>query len=172
MKVAVEPDGVQVDLRHIGGGPVKLYARIPCPPELEIRVEYAGWMRMDTVGEPLPIELSPEEPLFSLWGRALARQDSWPLTLPEGTFAQLRLGGLALEVAVDDPALAQLDQLAAALGRLLAVPSELRLLEPGERPRPARAVGPVVVHLGSGPERDRKLGSVLSLAEEFALAGP
>ena len=166
MRLSLEPDGVQVDLRHLSGPPTSVRVVIPSPPELEMRIEYADWMRLDTVGEPIEIQLAPGDDTHTLWGRALPLRVTWPAELPRELSRKLSTGGIAVEIGPDDPERARLAELTDALGRVLAIPTRLRVT--GE-PLDASGPGRVVVRLHEGPVRERKLRALLDATERFVL---
>ncbi|MFT5155220.1 MAG: hypothetical protein ACI841_005231 [Planctomycetota bacterium] len=110
LKMTVESTGVQLDLTHISGAAATIEVLLPEPAGFDIRVEYVDWMRQDDRHAPRLVELLPGTETISIFGRVLDR----PLTRPafsRGTLpAQLKLGGLVLELepgseAADTPML-------------------------------------------------------------------
>jgi len=169
LRVRLETGGVQVDVEHLGGGPARLFVLLPEPEGFEIRVEYNDWMVQDTLRQPLEVRLEPDAPPVSLWGRFLER----PPLLPRGPAgrlpAQLALGGLALEVAAEDPDRALLDAAAAQLERLLGI--AVRVHAAGESASEDADAGwsGTRVRLSAGAERAALLRGIASAAEAYLL---
>jgi hypothetical protein len=167
MRVAVEPDGVQVDLTHVSGEPVTLWVELPQPPDFGIQVEYLDWFRRDTVREPVELSLSAEDPAHYLFGRLKPNALTWSETLPEELSPRLLRHGLRLTADADDPRLEELRGFAAGLALIAGCPTEVLLPETGEVPEPWPGI---TLRLHQGDQRQRKLMGLVSLAERFALA--
>lgn len=159
VRVAIEPEGVQVDLEHVSGGAARLAVKLPEPEGFEIRVEYVDWLRQDALGLPLEVVVKPGDEPHSLYGRVLPRRPAWPTAAPEHVPAAIEEGGLALLVDdADDPERERLDAVARALGHGCRLVSE-------------RPDAGVTIHLPPpGPERDRKLAWLASCVESALLA--
>jgi len=159
MRIAIEPEGVQVDLEHVAGGTARLAVRLPEPEGLELRVTYVDWLRQDDVGLPLEVVVRPGDEPHSLYGRFLGRDLAWPTGTLERAPAAIRVGGLALVVDSDEPEHERLAGVCRALEdygcRVTAHP-----------PRSG-----VVFHVPPpGPERERKLAWLASACEALVLS--
>lgn len=157
MRVAMEPEGIQIDFDHVSGEAATVRVQLPEPVGFQIRVEYVDWLRQDELGLPLEVTIAPGDETHSLYGRVLGRTPEWPTRTPEHVPAAIEDGGLSLVVDDDEPELERLQAVAAALGHGCQVVT---------RP-PQRGV---VIHLPPpGPTRDRKLAWLASSSEAFRL---
>lgn len=162
--VALESDGVQVDVTHVGGGAAKLYVLLPELPDFEIYVQYDDWVRQDAVGVPLEIELAPGDETHSLFGRFQPRRITWPTELPTRPSHELSHDGLVLRLDADDPRFALVSAASEGLARLIEAPCRV---ETGRTPE-----GPGVSVELADDSSGRKWSSILSLVERWALAHP
>ncbi|MCK6444971.1 MAG: hypothetical protein L6Q99_01130 [Planctomycetes bacterium] len=162
--VALESDGIQVDVTHKSGGQAKFFVCLPELPDFAIFVQYDDWVRQDTVGVPLEITVAPGDETHSLFGRFEPRRIAWPTELPTRASHALAKDGLVLRLASDDPRLARAAAASVGLARLLDAPCRVET-EPEPR------VPGVRIELADDPS-GRKWGSILSLAERWALAHP
>jgi hypothetical protein len=169
LRVAVEADGVQVDLRPLAGPAVRLRVLLPLPLGHVRDIEYVDWDRQETLGVPHELELLPEAEKLSLWGRFLPA----PLALPTlsastrklGLPAGLRAGGLWL---VD--ARAQEDPLLTALAEGLRELLELDVRLLNHVPTPEESWTGTVVRIPAGEERAAFLALLCSAVEAYVLA--
>jgi hypothetical protein len=178
-ELAVQGDGVQVDLVHRSGPLVRVSVLLPAPRGVEIALTYADWEKLPDPKAWIEVELSAEEPEHTLWGRFLPREDRWPMPLPAETAGTAMRAPLA--IAPGAPGAdgsgpdgdGRLPRFAEALAELFDRPC---LWPYSPRARPSVQDGgplePIVIHLGSGPDPERKLIAMLSLAELHALEGP
>lgn len=186
MKLILERDGVQVDLRHLAGEAVTLRVVLPLPPGEEIGVTYRNWTRLLDPAAPIEVRLAPaaapppppidpdaeeaEEPedfsTAELWGRFRRREGAWPSRLPATRPAPLELGGIAILAPPGAPA--YLDHVADALAALLDTTCTLHR---GFTVPPSGPLTPLVLRLDTPDAGERKLAALLSLAERFALKG-
>jgi hypothetical protein len=169
--MALDPTGVEIDLQHLSGPPVRLFVRMPSPADFEISVEYIDWQRQETHGEPLEVNLVPGAEPVVLWGRFEERMVDLPGVRPGPLPAQVREGGLWLVVgegssqgARTDPLLDEFARLASGLlgvgvrvaelapdastswtGTILHVPRE------GRAAWLARLAGAIEIHLLGDP---------------------
>ncbi|MBI5432410.1 MAG: hypothetical protein HZA52_06250, partial [Planctomycetes bacterium] len=172
LTVALESDGVQVDVAHLGGGPAKLRVLLPELPDFEIYVQYDDWVRQDGVGSALEIELAPGDEPHSLFGRFQPRRVAWPTELPTRASHALANDGLVIALSADDPRLALVRAASDGLARLIEAPCRVEALarDSGSLDR-ARLGASVRIDL-SDDASGRKWSSILSLAERWALAHP
>ena len=171
LRVVVEGDGIQVDLRHRSGPAVEVRVAPPVPPGVEIGLLYADWMRLDDPLAPVPFTLSTEEPEHTVWGRFRPRSERWPAPLAPRDFQVRRGRGVVVEVAnlaveSDEPFYQRLSQ---ALGELFGVPSQLQ--RRGTHSVEETFFEPTVLRLEGSAAGERKLLAMLSLIENYALAG-
>jgi hypothetical protein len=167
LELALQGDGVQVDLVHCAGPAVSVSVLLPCPRGVEIALTYADWEKLADPRAPIRVQLSAEAPEHTLWGRFLPRVDRWPMPLavdatPEGPRAPL-----ALATGEDPAADGRLPRFAEALAELFDRPC----LWPYD---PAQAQGPlepIVIHLGTGKDPERRFAAMISLVETHALGG-
>jgi hypothetical protein len=157
LRVAIEPEGVQVDVVHVAGGAARLSVRLPEPDGFEIRVAYVDWLRQDEVGVPLALEVRPGDDTHSVYGRCLPRAPAWPTGAAEHVPAAIEREGLWLVTQAGDPDLERLEAVSQALGRV-----DGGVVQGG---LPARGVA---FHVPPpGPERERKLTWLASAYEAF-----
>ncbi|MEW6072584.1 MAG: hypothetical protein AB1726_08340 [Planctomycetota bacterium] len=166
MRLVLERDGVQVDLHHLAGPPVRLSVLLPVPPREEIAVTYQDWLRQEGGAGPLKVTLGPAEAMHELWGRFQSRPAPWPGRLPSEAPAQVALAGLELAVPAAELASPFLVHFARALGAVLGVPCGLVA---AGAPPPEGTLAPLAIHLPADRERERKIAGMISLAEGFAL---
>lgn len=173
MRVALEVDGVQVDLKHVGGGAVALWVTLPEPVDFEIQVEYLDWMRRDERGLPIEVRVDADDPEAYVFGRFLPRRLPWSETLPDGGNAQLERHGIELVLAPGTGTSARLAGFAAALRRLFGWEARVRELDRAVAPEPWPGIA---LHFGRGgpggpgAELEHKFTGLVSLVERYALA--
>jgi hypothetical protein len=161
MRVAIEPEGVQIDLEHVSGGSARLVVQLPEPEGLELRVAYIDWMRQDELGPPLEVVVAPGDEPHSLYGRFLGRELEWPTGALERVPAAIDVGGLSLIAADDDPEHARLAAVCGALARY------------GCRVTPTPPLSGIAFHVPPpGPARERKLAWLVSAYESITLSAP
>ncbi len=167
-ELAVQGDGIQVDLVHLAGPCTRVRLVLPVPRGVDIALTYEDWEKLADPRAPVLVELSAEDPEHTVWGRFQPRRDRWPMTLPgEDARAVRARAPLALAVPEEDgdPRLARF---AEALAELFDRPC-LHPYEPSLET--AGPFEPIVLHLGAGFDPDRKLTAMISLSEIHALAG-
>lgn len=166
LSVAVEAEGVQIDISHLSGGAARLAVRIPEPSEYAIAQEYVDWYRQDTTRIAHEIEVRPGDPTHTIYGRFEPRGVRFTTELPKELHAQLASGTLWI-VAGDPPserALAQ--EIAASLERG-PLKMRARVLGPRETAPEGEWSG-VRFDLSDARERPRKLAWLASSVEAFA----
>ncbi len=164
LRLALEGDGVQIDVTHVSGGPCRLQLVIPEPQGFEIRVEYVDWDRRETVGEPHELEINPGDEPHKLWGRFLRFSQPWPQKLPSTLPAQAAEAGLVLVDSPSGASVALLDGFAEALHTALGIPTQVTV------DRGSVAISgpaPVRLHLGVDGERLEKIAAIQSLVEQY-----
>ncbi len=125
--LALEPSGLEIDVEHLSGPPVRLFVRMPAPPGFAITIEYVDWIRQETHGEPLEVNLVPGGEPIALWGRFEEQSEDLPAIRPGPLPAQVREGGLWLVLGEKDSRDAALEEFARLSAELLAV--EVRIVE-------------------------------------------
>jgi len=171
LAVVIEADGVQVDVTHLEGPPVRVRVRPPVPPGVEIGLLYADWERCDEPHAPVTLELSQSEEgqKRAVWGRFQPREERWPAPEPAADLPRLRA---PIVIVGPDEAAPRLARFCESLEELFGLPCSLRSSATADTPT---FFEPTRMHLGTqeSPERDseRKLRAMISLAERWALAG-
>ena len=179
-RIALEVDGVQVDVVHVSGEPVTLQVTLPEPIDFEIRVEYLNWLRRDEVRTPIEVRVCADDPKAFCFGRFVPRRLPWGETLPDGSSARLERHGVQLRLppgaeipalessAAPDTGLAgRLEGFAGALRSLFGWSAEVLAPDPGQPPAPWPGI---VLEVGPGPALERKFTGLVSLVEHYALA--
>ncbi len=165
MRVSVENEGVQIDLDHVEGPPVKVAVRFPEDPEFGFSDEYVDWYRQDQRGVPHEVALKPKDDTHTLYARFEPRKPDWPTKEPDLVPAQLENGSILLlsGTAPEERALAD------------AVAAFLRDGPLGIQARRAesRAAAPepfgVAIDLTNDADRARKLAWLAGTVERRAL---
>ena len=165
VRVSVEAEGVQVDVRHRSGPATRLALRIPRSPDYDFGDEYVDWYRQETKGVPHVIEVKPGEEEHTLYGRFDARRDVPAASVPTRLPPSLARGGLWLVVANDDPDRELLAAAAAAIGRT-GLGFECGLRSPGA---PSSGIAGTSVDLSNREERAARLAWLVSAIEHYAL---
>jgi hypothetical protein len=97
MKISVEVEGVQIDVVHRSGGPVKLSIAIPRDTRFGFSDEYVDWYRAEVKGVPHELAIAPGDDEHTLYARFEPRAPEWPTQIPESVPAQIRSGGLRID---------------------------------------------------------------------------
>jgi hypothetical protein len=167
LKVAVEAEGVQVDVTHRSGGAARFSLRIPEPADFAIAQEYVDWYRQDALRVAHSIEVKPGDPTHTFYGRFEAHSVRFTAQLPTQLNAQLQTGTLWI-LSGEEPG-------ERALAREIAESLEkgplkiaARALGASEQPADAEWTG-VRLDLRDATERQRKLAWLASSVEHFAL---
>ncbi len=166
LRVSVDRDGLEVNLRHLAGGRARVRVLAPLPRGIDPGLVFADWEKLAGHEGPVEFTLDAEQPEHSLWLTFHPAEERWPsprLELLARPSAGREL--VLTSPGADEPVLARF---AEALGELLQVPASLR----AEGFRPASALEPIVLRFGPGPRSERKLLEYLGLAEAFALRAP
>jgi len=173
----LEYDGLQVDIEHLSGEPTMFWLQLPEPPDFEIGVQYLDWVREAEVGVPIQVELDAARPVRHLFGRYRPRSIDWPSLAPDTFGARFQRHGLRLVIGAGDPWEARLSGLAQGFELLLGCEVELLVEGVADAGAGTSSGAPpetwpgVTLHLVEGPSRSRKLMTMISLCERFALAG-
>jgi hypothetical protein len=167
VSVAVEVEGVQIDITHRSGGAARLSVRIPEPAEFAIAQEYVDWYRQDQTRIAHALEVRPGDPTHTIYGRFEPHGVRFTAELPETLNAQLSSGTLWILAGGEPSERALAGEIAESLAKgPLRIAA--RVLAPGESPPPAEWTG-VRVDLSEARERSRKLAWLASSVEAFAL---
>jgi hypothetical protein len=166
LKVSVEIEGVQIDVRHLSGGPVKLAVAIPRDPRFDFSDEYVDWYRAEVKGVAHELSIQPGDAEHTLYARFEPRAPEWPTLLPEGVPAQIVTGGLRFVLPADADDRDRLRGVAASLaGGPLRIPVSW-----GDE-TPADFLG-VTIDLTDPAIRPRKLAWIAAAVERRSLARP
>jgi hypothetical protein len=115
LRVALEAEGVQIDVGHVEGGAARVRIAIPRPEEFEVAHEYVDWYRQDSKGVPHELALQPGDDPHTLYGRFEPRRPRWPTRVPARLPAQLEAGCLWLEIGDGDPDRGRFEKIAQCL---------------------------------------------------------
>lgn len=164
LAVSVDRDGLEVSVRHLSGGPVRLFVRAPLPRGLEPGLLFADWEKLPGHVGPVEFRLDAEANEHSLWQTFQPPEARWPSPALE-TLPALAPGREIWLVSPrgDEP---HLRRCAEALGELLG--NVARACAAGSRPAPG--LEPLVLRFDPGPASERMLVDVIGLAEAFALS--
>lgn len=166
LRVALEPEGVQVDLEHRGGGPTRLRVRVPRDPRLEPLALLVDWEERERLDEEVLLELGPESARHTLWLRCVARPPLGPSALPEQVPAGLALGGIVLASMAQPPS--PLLAAARALGERTGLFCRVSEVHDAPTP-PAPAPAGLLVLLRPGDAGQRELAHLVHLVEAWTL---
>lgn len=166
LQVAVEGEGVQVELAHESGGAARVRIVIPRAEEYGVSAEYVDWLKQETLGAPLEVTLAPGEEPHVLFARFEPRDPRWPTSLPADLPASIGEHGLVLVGPADEP------RNAAERGTLARIAAELSQPSLGLvcrlRGVNETAAGGVAVDLCDPAGRAEKLAWLVSAIERFA----
>ncbi len=118
LRVAVEPEGVQIDVEHISGGPARIAVKLPTEPGFALANEYVDWFQVEQRGVAHVVEIRPGDEEHTLYGRFEASEEVPRFALPTAAPATVALGGIAI---LPEPGTAGRAR-AEALARALAGP--------------------------------------------------
>ncbi|MSR60993.1 MAG: hypothetical protein EXS08_00910 [Planctomycetes bacterium] len=175
LSVSVDRDGIEVELRHLGGGAARFGVLAPLPQGVERGLLFADWNKLPEHQGPVPFELAaasaeadegaPNPSEHSLWLTFHPPQERWPAPSAE----MLRAPPNGREILLLSPRgdEAHLRLFAEALGELLGTRTRLA----AEGFAPASGLEPLVLHLAPGASGERKLVELFGLCEALLL-GP
>jgi hypothetical protein len=167
MRVAVEYDGITVELAHVSGAGCKLAVVLPCEQGYQLANEYVDWYVQETHGAPLLLELKPGEEPHTLYGRIEPPPIRAPERVPEKMPALAAREGLVLELFPADPEEPLVRGIAASF-RAAPLALEARVWLRGGKERPAG----LRIDLTQPGERARALAQLGGAIERFVLAAP
>jgi hypothetical protein len=181
IELALEFDGVQIDVTHVAGGACRVALVLPTMPQFAFAQYYADWEERTLEPDaPLEFAIQPGDERHTLWGRFEARPNPWPTRVPERMPAALERNGIAILCGRDDPRAAELAQFASALARLTCAQVALRtatdaaLADADAGAWGASAGLAIDLRAGdaaSAATRDLKWLALVSLAERWRLDG-
>lgn len=168
LKVSVEAEGVQVDVRHLAGESAKLLILIPASPDYDYADEYVDWYRMDVKREPHAIEVKPGEAEHTIYGRFEPRTHVEHVRVPRTLPGSVREGGVWFTIHEGDAERALVARIAETLEkRSFGFHAGVR----APHAAPKRWSG-VTFALEDAATRAEKLAWLASAIEEFVLAPP
>jgi hypothetical protein len=163
VRVAVVPDGVQVDLEHVGGGAARVLVVLPEPLDFELASAYVDWEKQPRAGAEHAVVLTAEKPSITVYGPCRPIRVDWPSTLPLELDARVREHGFACALRPGDELAPRIAGFAAALERITGQPVRVAVSATGD-------AGPeLTLHLAASPGRERKLRGLTEAAAHFAL---
>lgn len=168
LKISVEVEGVQIDVLHLSGGPVRLSIAIPKDPRFDFSDEYVDWYRAEVKGVAHALSIQPGDEEHTLYARFEPRAPEWPTLLPDDVPAQIASGGLRIEARAGGADLGLLRAVAESLAAgPLHLPAVLR-----EPESPPEAFTGVTIDLSDPTIRPRKLAWIAGAVERRCLARP
>jgi hypothetical protein len=170
MSVALEPEGVEIDVEHRGGGAAKLSIVIPAPSDWDIGNEYVDWVVQPTHHAPLEIAIDASDPTRTLYGRFKPRELAHPTRVPDAAPAQIENGTLWLVIAPDSADAALYEGIAKSLGRLGLHLACAVSTSPVPHAVDAEHPCATFVDLRAPDTRDEKLAWIVSAIEHVLLA--
>jgi hypothetical protein len=159
--VAVQYDGVQVDVEYKGGASSSVAIVPPQPMDFELSAVYVDWERQPSTTGAHTVRISSETPTMTLYARYKPVQLRWSMTLPSALDAQTSEHGFEITLAPEDLDTPRVLGFADALARLTGRPAALRAT-------PGTSGPAVTIALDNAAERPRKERALLSLLERFA----
>lgn len=102
MRVSVESEGVQIDVRHVSGEPAQFSVLIPELSDWSFGDEYVDWYRQDEKRVPHKIEVKAGEEEHTFYGRFEARARTQPTRVPTSLPGSIVAGGLWFVIRDDD----------------------------------------------------------------------
>ncbi len=166
LRVSVDRDGLEVHLRHLGGGPTRVRVLPPLPRGIDPGLVFADWEKRPGHTGPVEFALDAEAPEHSLWLTFHPPDERWPS--PRVEMLQPPAPGREIVLVSPRGDELHLARFAEALEELLGVSAAAR----AAGFRPAGALEPLVLQLGDGPSAERKLVEYVGLSEAFALRTP
>ncbi len=177
--VAVEYDGIQIDLRHESGPNVTLEIEVPTPAEFELRALLLDWERQGP--RPLPgerplasqvprrvkVELSADAPERTVYAQVVPRDLALNSTRPQQVPAAWRAHGMRLVCEPGDPRAQEWAAFAAAVGKELGLDFQL---EQRSRTDTPTAFGGGEFELFAGPLQELRLAHWMDQLERHQLA--
>jgi len=164
--VSVEPDGIEVSVRHLSGGAARVRVLAPLPRGIQPGLAFADWEKLPPDAGPVEFRLDAESNEHSLWLTFHPPEARWPSPPLESLHALSPGREILLESPRGDEP--ELRRFAEALSELLGV--EARVSAPQAHPR--AGLEPLVLRFVPGPAHERMLVDLIGLAEAFALSAP
>ena len=179
LTIAVEYDGIQIDLVHESGPSVALEIEVPVPAEFELRALMLDWQRQGpqpSPGQRVPasqvpsrvkVELGTQTPERSVYAQLAPRDLALNSTRMDQLPAAWRAQGMRLVCEMGDPLAARLAAFAAAMGSELGL--ECRL-EQRSRSAARSEFGGAEFELFAGPTQSLRLAHWMGQLERRAAA--
>ncbi|MBK7644362.1 MAG: hypothetical protein IPJ19_15185 [Planctomycetes bacterium] len=164
LRVAVEYDGITVEVGHVAGESCKLALVLPCEPGYQLANEYIDWYVQETHGAPLALECKPGEDVHTLYGRIEPQSILGPERVPETLPALAAREGLVFELLPGDSDETLLRAIAASF-HAPPLGLQARVWVLGSAPFP----GGLRVDLSRPDERARRLSDLCAAIERFVL---
>lgn len=168
LRIAVEPEGVQIDIEHQGGGAARVAVKLPTEPGFELANEYVDWFQAEKRGVAHVVEVRPGDEEHTLYGRFETRgpRDSAQAhALPAVAPASLELGGIAIRPEPGADGRARADALVRALG---GAPLKIEARVLGEDERSGEWTH-IVLDLGDARSSAAKIANLCGAIERFTL---
>lgn len=165
LRVAVEPEGVQIDIEHISGGAARVAVKLPTEPGFALANEYVDWFAAEERGAAHVVEIRPGDEEHTLYGRFEPDTSAPIFALPPAAPAALGLGGLVIlpEPGTDGHARA------AALARALSEPPISLAARVLDATGPPSGWAPISVDLSDPRSSAAKIAALCGAVERFVL---
>ncbi len=165
LRIAVEPEGVQIDIEHISGGAARVAVKLPIEPGFALANEYVDWFPAPTRGAAHVVEIRPGDEEHTLYGRFKPSESAQAFALPPKAPAALGLGGLGIRPEPGADGRARAEALARALS---GAPISLtaRVLDESA---PADGWAPIAVDLRDPRTSAAKIAALCGAVERFTL---
>lgn len=166
LRVAVEFEGLQIDVEHRSGEEATLGIVLPELLDFEFSSVYVDWEVEPQVEGPHVVSVSATTPKIEIYARCRPVQLRWPMTLPNELDTRARRDGFQVLVAENDLASPRALGFADALAKLTRSTAIVRSIAAPPTQPPWSGLS---LDFSSGPERVRKFRTLLSLLERWAL---
>jgi hypothetical protein len=163
LTVSVDGDGLEVNVRHLSGGPARVRLVPPLPRGVDAGLLLADWEKLPGHVGPVELALDSEANDHSLWLTFHPRKERWPSPLPAVLLRPDPLRAIVLTSPRGDEA--YLARFAEALSELFGVSARLE----AEGPPVAGTLEPLVLRFSAEPTSERKLAELIGLAEALLL---
>lgn len=167
LRIAVEPEGVQIDVEHISGGAARVAVKLPTEPGFGFANEYVDWFQAEKRGVAHVLEIRPGDEEHTLYGRFEPREEVPRIALPDAAPAVVELGGIAIRPEPGAEGRARAEALVRALtGAPLGL--NARVLDTGAN-GVAAGWTPILVDLTDPRTSAAKVAALCGAVERFSL---
>ncbi len=170
LRIVVEPEGVQIDIEHQGGGAARVAVKLPVEPGFELGNEYVDWFQAEVKGVAHVVEIRPGDEEHTLYGRFAVAEHAVHFALPPAAPSSASLGGIAIRPEWGADGLARAEALARALsGRPLVIAARVEAHGAGGGPAASAGYSPITVDLRDPRTSEAKVAALCGAVERFLL---